>query len=112
MPVLYEKRNHVGWLTLSRPEARNCWGDDFNEEMARSLRPPQSRWGSGLLRPGSAGAAVAAPPEPSYLGLEHIGPRVRGIDDVIAERKSKGAEFTVEPKTIRPTWPKFALRLG
>ena len=34
MPVLYEKRNHVGWLTLSRPEARNCWGDDFNEEIA------------------------------------------------------------------------------
>src|SRR5260370_31084064 len=35
MPVLYEKRNHVGWLTLSRPEARNCWGEDFNEEIAR-----------------------------------------------------------------------------
>src|SRR5580693_1879670 len=35
MPVLYEKRNHVGWLTLSRPEARNCWGDDFNEEITR-----------------------------------------------------------------------------
>jgi len=35
MPVFYEKRNHVGWLTLSRPEARNAWGDDFNEEIAR-----------------------------------------------------------------------------
>jgi enoyl-CoA hydratase/carnithine racemase len=35
MPVLFEKRNHVGWLTLSRPEARNCWGEDFNEEIAR-----------------------------------------------------------------------------
>jgi enoyl-CoA hydratase/carnithine racemase len=35
MPVLYEKRNHVGWLTLSRPEARNCWGEDFNEEIAQ-----------------------------------------------------------------------------
>jgi enoyl-CoA hydratase/carnithine racemase len=34
MPVLYEKRGPVGWLTLSRPEARNCWGDDFNEELA------------------------------------------------------------------------------
>jgi enoyl-CoA hydratase/carnithine racemase len=29
MPVLYERRNHVGWLTLSRPEARNAWGEDF-----------------------------------------------------------------------------------
>ncbi len=35
MPVLYEKRGHVGYLTLSRPEARNCWGDDYNEELAR-----------------------------------------------------------------------------
>ena len=31
MPVVYEKRNHVGWLTMSRPQARNCWGEDFNE---------------------------------------------------------------------------------
>jgi enoyl-CoA hydratase/carnithine racemase len=35
MPVLYEKRGRVGWLILSRPEARNCWGEDFNEELAR-----------------------------------------------------------------------------
>ncbi len=35
MPVLYEKRNHVGYLTFSRPEARNCWGDDYNEELPR-----------------------------------------------------------------------------
>jgi lactoylglutathione lyase len=46
--------------------------------------------------------AVAAPPQPPYLGLEHIGLRVSKIDDVVAELKSKGAEFTVEPKTIRP----------
>src|SRR5579871_4144435 len=41
--------------------------------------------------------AVAAPPEPPYLGL-----RVEGIDAVVTELKAKGAEFTVEPKTIRP----------
>jgi enoyl-CoA hydratase/carnithine racemase len=35
MPVKYEKRGHVGYLTLSRPEARNCWGDDYNDELAR-----------------------------------------------------------------------------
>jgi catechol 2,3-dioxygenase-like lactoylglutathione lyase family enzyme len=46
--------------------------------------------------------AVAAPPEPPYLGLEHIGLRVDRIDQVVTELKQKGAEFTVEPKTIRP----------
>ena len=33
MPVLYEKRGAVGLLTLSRPNARNCWGDDFSEDL-------------------------------------------------------------------------------
>ncbi|TMJ70184.1 MAG: VOC family protein [Alphaproteobacteria bacterium] len=33
--------------------------------------------------------AVAAPPEPPYLGLEHIGLRVDGIDRVVAELKQK-----------------------
>src|SRR5437016_12221434 len=45
--------------------------------------------------------AVAAPPEPPYLGLEHIGLRVDGIDRVVAELKKKGAEFNVEPQTIK-----------
>jgi lactoylglutathione lyase len=46
--------------------------------------------------------AVAQPPEPPHLGLEHLGLRVDQIDAVVAELKQKGAEFTVEPKTIRP----------
>jgi lactoylglutathione lyase len=46
--------------------------------------------------------AIAPPPAPPYLGLEHLGLRVEGIDAVVAELKQKGAEFTVEPKTIRP----------
>jgi lactoylglutathione lyase len=45
---------------------------------------------------------VGQPPEPPYLGLEHIGLRVAGIDKAVAELKQKGAEFTVEPRTIRP----------
>ena len=35
MPVHYEKRDHVGVVTLSRPGARNAWGVDFNEGLAR-----------------------------------------------------------------------------
>jgi enoyl-CoA hydratase/carnithine racemase len=35
MPVAYEKRDHVGVVTLSRPQARNAWGQDFNEGLAR-----------------------------------------------------------------------------
>ena len=35
MPVSYEKRDRVGIVTLSRPEARNAWGDDYTEGIAR-----------------------------------------------------------------------------
>jgi enoyl-CoA hydratase/carnithine racemase len=35
VPVLYEQRGPIGIVTLSRPEARNAWGEDFNEGIAR-----------------------------------------------------------------------------
>lgn len=35
MPLLFERRGKLAWLTLSRPEARNCWGEDFNDEILR-----------------------------------------------------------------------------
>jgi enoyl-CoA hydratase/carnithine racemase len=35
MPVSYEKRDRVGIVTLSRPEARNAWGQDYNEGLTK-----------------------------------------------------------------------------
>ena len=49
-----------------------------------------------------AGANLSEKPEGSFVGLDHLGLRVRGIDRVCEELKAKGAAFTVEPKTIRP----------
>ena len=45
---------------------------------------------------------LARKPDSSFVGLDHLGLRVRDIDRVAAELKAKGAEFTMEPKTIRP----------
>jgi lactoylglutathione lyase len=45
---------------------------------------------------------LAATSGGSYVGLDHLGLRVCNIDAVCDELKAKGAEFTVEPKTIRP----------
>jgi lactoylglutathione lyase len=47
-------------------------------------------------------ADLAEKPEGSFVGLDHLGLRVRDIDRVCDELKAKGAEFTMEPKTIRP----------
>jgi enoyl-CoA hydratase/carnithine racemase len=37
MPVMYETHDQVGIVTLSRPEARNAWGADFTDGIARYL---------------------------------------------------------------------------
>src|SRR5689334_20092328 len=46
--------------------------------------------------------AVAAPPQPPHLGLEHIGLRVDGIDQVVAELKQKGADLPSNPRRSGP----------
>ena len=37
MPLLYRKQGHTGILTFSRPEARNCWGQDYADGLIRHL---------------------------------------------------------------------------
>ena len=37
MPLLYDKRGHIGIITLSRPQARNAWGEDYNEGLKKLL---------------------------------------------------------------------------
>jgi len=45
---------------------------------------------------------LAEKPEGRFVGLDHMGLRVHNIDQVCDELKAKGAEFTIDPKTIRP----------
>src|SRR5258708_27604310 len=37
MPLLYDKRGHVGIITFSRPQARNAWGEDYNSGLKELL---------------------------------------------------------------------------
>src|ERR1700685_3027420 len=37
MPLLHEKHGAVAIITLSRPEARNAWGDDYNSGLKELL---------------------------------------------------------------------------
>ena len=47
---------------------------------------------------------AAVPPglRDPHLGLDHFGFRVENLDEAVAELKRRGAEFVVEPRTIRP----------
>jgi catechol 2,3-dioxygenase-like lactoylglutathione lyase family enzyme len=42
-----------------------------------------------------------APPDP-HLGLDHFGLKVDDLNAAYAELKQRGADFAVEPRTIRP----------
>jgi lactoylglutathione lyase len=55
-----------------------------------------------FIMPVAPGDPVNPPPATPYQGLDHFGLAVTGIDAIAAELKSKGAEFTMEPRTIRP----------
>src|SRR5215471_10351883 len=37
MPLLYDKRGSIGIITLSRPQARNAWGEDYNSGLKELL---------------------------------------------------------------------------
>ena len=41
-------------------------------------------------------------PVDPYVGLDHFGLRVDDLDTAAADLKSKGAEFSMEPKDLRP----------
>ena len=47
-------------------------------------------------------AAVPPAPSDAYVGLDHFGLRVDDMDDAVAELKRRGADFMMEPRTIRP----------
>ena len=47
-------------------------------------------------------AAVPPAPTEPYVGLDHFGLRVDDMDEAVAELKRRGADFMIEPRTIRP----------
>jgi catechol 2,3-dioxygenase-like lactoylglutathione lyase family enzyme len=79
----------------------------FGAEVLRSMQQGEPRvdirlGGQIIFIAPIKGDNTAPPPSMPYRGLEHIGLSVTGIDQVVAELKAKGAEFTMEPTSIRP----------
>ncbi len=91
------------------PEATAAWFERMlGAQLIRSVAQGKPRVDLKLgganvfIMPVVPGDGVQAPPVTPYQGLDHFGLAVSGIDAVAAELKGKGAEFTMEPRTIRP----------
>jgi lactoylglutathione lyase len=104
---------HVSWdhihLRSPDPEATAAWFQRMlGAQVIRSTVQGKPRVDLKLgganvfIMPVALGDGVHAPPVTPYQGLDHFGLAVSDIDAVAAKLKGKGAEFTMEPRTIRP----------
>lgn len=102
------KWDHIH-LRSPDPEATAAWFERMlGAQVVRSTVDGKPRIDLKLggadvfIMPVGAGDNVNPPPVTPYQGLDHFGLTVSGVDAVAAELKAKGAEFTMEPRTIRP----------
>ena len=106
---------HYTWdhIHLRSPdvEATAQWyARRFGAEIVRTTQEGKPRvdlklGGANIfIAPVPAGSAVNPPPVTPYQGLDHFGMTIGGgtLDALAAELKAKGAEFTMEPTTMRP----------
>jgi len=96
-------------LRTANPEAMAAWFEEMlGAEVIRTMQQGAPRIDLKLggadvfIMPVKDGDGTHAAPTIPYRGLDHFGVAVRGIDAITAELKAKGAEFTMEPTTIRP----------
>jgi lactoylglutathione lyase len=96
-------------LRTANPEAMAAWFEEMlGAEVIRTMQQGVPRIDLKLggadvfIMPVRDGDGTHAAPTIPYRGLDHFGVAVRGIDAITAELKAKGAEFTMEPTTIRP----------
>ena len=96
-------------LRTTDPEAMAAWFEKMlGAEVIRTMQQGAPRVDLKLggadifIIPVKDGDGTHAAPTIPYRGLDHFGVPVTGIDAIAADLKAKGAEFTMEPTTVRP----------
>jgi len=96
-------------LRTPNPEGMAQWFETMlGAEIKRSMQQGKERidlklGGANIfIAPVEKNDNVNAAPTIPYRGLDHFGLAVSGIDEIAAELKAKGVEFTKEPTTVRP----------
>jgi enoyl-CoA hydratase/carnithine racemase len=114
MPVLYQKRDRIGWLTLSRPQARNCWGEDFDRDIPRLCEDmaadPDIR--VAVLTGDEAGGAFSAGADLKDQRT-HSAPAMAEFITGLPQRRRSAAQILSEfPKPIIAAVNGYAIGIG
>jgi len=102
------KFDHIHLRSPQPEETARFYERMFGAKIIRTMQEGRERLDLELggqaifIAPVPPDGKTAAPPRSPYQGLDHIGLTVSGIDAVVADLKARGAEFTMEPTTIRP----------
>src|SRR3989442_5960275 len=114
MPVSFERRDEIGIVTLSRPEARNAWGADFNEGIARCFAAMEDddTIRCAVLTGDASGGAFSA-------GANLKDPRTHTMDSAaefiksIAKRRARAFEVLANfPKPLIGAVNGYAVGIG
>jgi lactoylglutathione lyase len=96
-------------LRTTDPDAMAKWFEEkLGAEVIRTMQQGKPRidlkigGASIFIAPVAHGDGTNAAPTIPYRGLDHFGLSVSGIDEIAADLKKKGVEFTREPTTVRP----------
>src|SRR5499425_3091810 len=114
MPITFERRGPIGIVTLSRPEARNAWGADFNEGIARHFAAMEDDDAirCAILTGDDAGGAFSAG---ANLKDPHTHTLDSAADFIKSISKRRGRAFEVLgsfPKPIVGAVNGFAVGIG
>jgi enoyl-CoA hydratase/carnithine racemase len=115
MPLNYEKRGRVGVVTFSRPEARNAWGQDYNDGLIEYFEEMEQDdeilctvlTGDESGRAFSAGAFIK---DPKTHSLESVEDFIKGR---LAGRKKSAFEILGNyPKPLIGAVNGYAIGIG
>ena len=108
MPPTY-RYDHMHLRSRDVRKTAEYYRDVFDAEIVESIqsdgRPRTDLDLNGLtifIAPVPPETSTPPAPAEPYTGLDHFGLRVEDMDEAVAELKRRGAQFMMEPRTIRP----------
>ncbi len=114
MPLLFEVRDQVAILTLSRPKARNAWDEDYNDGLEARLnqleRDPNVR--AVILTGDEAGGAFSAGANLADAKTHTVGTPADGILEIPHWRKFVANLLTDFPKPVIAAVNGYAIGVG